>query len=76
VDEGKVATILTRDLWFTLAEFRNNFRFIDLDAFMAKHSISTVEELRAAYQYLLTEIHGRRHPFLILIMCPTIIATN
>jgi len=58
VDPGEVESILTRDIgdFNTLDDFRARFSFIDLDAFMAKHRISTVEELKEAYRYLITEI--------------------
>jgi hypothetical protein len=58
VDAGQVASILTREItgFDTLAEFRARFRFIDLDAFMGRHGITTVEELKEAYHYLLTEV--------------------
>ena len=46
----------------TLDEFRNQFRFIDLAAFMASHGITTVEELKEAYHYLITEIRLRTPP--------------
>lgn len=64
VDPGAVESILTHNLadFNTLDEFRNQFRFIDLDAFMAKHGITTVEELKEAYNYLITEIRLRTPP--------------
>jgi len=64
VDLGTVESILTHNLadFNTLDEFRNQFRFIDLDAFMAKHGITTVEELKEAYNYLITEIKLRTPP--------------
>lgn len=64
VDPGTVESILTRNLadFNTLAEFRNQFRFIDLDAFMASHGITTVDELKEAYHYLITEIRLRTPP--------------
>ncbi|MEZ4861761.1 MAG: hypothetical protein R3C14_10650 [Caldilineaceae bacterium] len=64
VDPGEVESILTHSLadFNTLDEFRNQFRFIDLDAFMAKHDITSVEELKEAYNYLITEIKLRTPP--------------
>jgi hypothetical protein len=61
VDANEVESILTRqiDEFNTLDEFRAHFRFIDLDAFMANHGFTTVEELRKQYHYLLTEIRLR-----------------
>ena len=64
VDQGAVESILTHNLadFNTLDEFRNQFRFIDLAAFMASHGITTVEELKEAYHYLITEIRLRTPP--------------
>ena len=64
IDPGAVESIMTHSLadFATLAEFRDQFRFIDLDAFMAKHSITTVDELKEAYHYLITEIRLRTPP--------------
>lgn len=61
IDTGEVESILTREItgFNTLDEFRARFRFIDLDAFMAQHHISTVDELKEAYHYLITEIRLR-----------------
>jgi hypothetical protein len=59
VDEGAIESIITRsiDNFKTLDEFKAFFRFIDLDAFLADHGITTVEELKEAGHYLLTEFH-------------------
>jgi hypothetical protein len=64
VDTGNIASILTPQIsgFTTLADFRSRFRFIDLDAFMAKHSLTTVDDLREAFQYLLTEIRLQTPP--------------
>ncbi|MCB0080362.1 MAG: hypothetical protein KDE47_05510 [Caldilineaceae bacterium] len=64
VDRGEVESILTHNLadFNTLDEFRNQFRLIDLDAFMAKHGITTVAELKEASNYLITEIKLRTPP--------------
>ena len=61
VDTGQVEAILNRrvDEFTTLEEFRAQFRFLDLDRFMAEHGIATVEDLRERYHYLLTEIQLR-----------------
>jgi hypothetical protein len=61
IDAGEVESILTNEItgFATLDEFRNRFRFLDLDAFMAEHGITTVEELREAFQYLRAEIRMR-----------------
>jgi hypothetical protein len=61
VDAGEVESFLTHEIvgFNTLDEFRARFRFIDLDAFMERHGITTVEELKEAYHYLLAEIRLR-----------------
>jgi hypothetical protein len=61
IDAGNVQSILTHEITgvTSLIDFRNRFRFFDLDAFMAKHGITTVEELRESFHYLLTEIELR-----------------
>jgi hypothetical protein len=61
VDLGGAEAVLTRafDDFSTLDEFREQFRFIDLDGFLTKHHISTVEELREAFDYVLTEVRLR-----------------
>jgi len=61
VDPGGIESALTRGLadFTTLDEFRDQFRFVDLDDFMARHHLSTVEDLREAFEYLLTEVHFR-----------------
>jgi hypothetical protein len=58
VDPGEVESILMQDIagFNSLNDFRARFRFIDLDAFMAEHHITTVEELREAYHYLTAQI--------------------
>ncbi len=43
----------------TFDEFRQRLPFVDLDAFMSEHGISTVEELREAFQYLLSTVRLR-----------------
>lgn len=48
------------DDFTTLDEFRARFAFIDLDAFMAAHHLSTVEDLRDAFDYLVAEIRLRQ----------------
>ncbi|MCA1705893.1 MAG: hypothetical protein LC808_22590 [Actinobacteria bacterium] len=49
----------TIDGFTTLDEFRQRFPFIDLNAFLAEHGISTVEQLRDAFQYLQTTVRLR-----------------
>jgi hypothetical protein len=64
VDAGEVESVRLHDLgaFSSLAEFRARFRFFDLDAFMAEHGITTVEELKRAYRYLLGEIKLKAVP--------------
>lgn len=64
VDTGEVESILVRQIddIVSIEDFRSRFRFLDLDAFLAEHNISTVEELRERYAYLLTEIKLRQPP--------------
>lgn len=40
----------------TLAEFEAKFRYFDLAGYLARHHITTVEELKGAYRHLLGEI--------------------
>jgi hypothetical protein len=60
-DAGAVDSILTRAIegFTTLAQFRAAFAFIDLDAFMSRHGLTTVDDLRNAYEYFKVEIKGR-----------------
>jgi hypothetical protein len=61
VDLGGIESALTRGLadFDTLDDFRDQFRYIDLDDFMARHKLVTVDDLREAFDYLLTEVHLR-----------------
>lgn len=62
IDPGQIESIVTRAIenFQTLADFEAYFLFIDLNAFMAEHGITTVEELREHARYLLTEIRTRQ----------------
>ena len=64
VDPGGIDTVLLQslDTFTTLDDFRSQFQFLDLDAFMAEHDLHTVEDLRAAFHYLRGEIHLRIPP--------------
>lgn len=44
----------------TFDEFRQRFLFFDLDAFLAKHRITTVEQLRESFEYIVTEVQLRK----------------
>ncbi|MFL6118350.1 hypothetical protein [Actinophytocola sp.] len=61
VDPSGAESVLSKgfDTFTTLDEFRARFTFLDLDAFLAEHHISTVEELRDAFDYVVTEIQLR-----------------
>jgi hypothetical protein len=61
VDPSGAESVLSRafDDFTTFDEFRARFSFFDLDAFLARHHISTVEELRDAFDYVVTEIQLR-----------------
>jgi hypothetical protein len=62
VDPGGAEAVLAKgfDTFRTLDEFRARFAFIDLDEFMARRHITTVEELREAFDYVVTEIRLRK----------------
>lgn len=62
VDPSGAEAVLSKafDTFTTLDEFRARFAFFDLDAFLAEHHISTAEELRDAFDYVVTEIQLRR----------------
>lgn len=61
IDPSGAEAVLSRsfDDFSTLDDFRARFSFFDLDAFLAEHHISTVEELREAFDYVVTEIQLR-----------------
>jgi hypothetical protein len=58
--ESSVSTSI--DNITSLADFRSRFRFLDLDDFLARMRISTVEELREAAEYVLTEVRLKPLP--------------
>jgi hypothetical protein len=64
IDPSGAEAVLSRafDKFTTLDEFRDRFLFIDLDGFLAKHRISTFEELRDAFDYIVTEVQLRTPP--------------
>ncbi|MFF0430695.1 hypothetical protein ACFYU9_00500 [Streptomyces sp. NPDC004327] len=63
-DAGGLDSLVVKavDDYTTLDEFRAQFRYLDLDAFMTSHGLSTVEDLRASGEYLRTEVRLRRPP--------------
>jgi hypothetical protein len=64
VDPGQVESIVTREIegFSTLDEFKARFQFLDLDAFLARLGITTVDELKSRYPTLLTEIRLEPSP--------------
>lgn len=62
VDPGGIESAVTRaiDHITSLDDFRSRFRYLDLEEFLARRRISTVEELRRSADYLLAEV--RLHP--------------
>lgn len=60
-DPGGVESVLAKSMddFATLEEFREQFRYIDVDDFMARHRLQTVEDLREAFEYLITEVRFR-----------------
>ncbi|MFI5529930.1 hypothetical protein ACIA8O_15450 [Kitasatospora sp. NPDC051853] len=58
LDPGAVESVTLNDIgeYQTLAEFQAKFRYFDLDGYLARHRIGTVDELRRAYRHLLGEI--------------------
>ncbi|MEU6238922.1 hypothetical protein, partial [Kitasatospora sp. NPDC047058] len=64
LDVGGVESVVTRivDDIATLDDFRAQVPFIDLDEFMHRHDLATVEDLREAGEYLVTEIRLRAPP--------------
>lgn len=64
VDPAGAESVLAKsfDEFTTLDEFRARFEFIDLDDFMARHHISTVEQLREAFDYVVAEVRLRTPP--------------
>ncbi|MDJ0371534.1 hypothetical protein QMK19_18045 [Streptomyces sp. H10-C2] len=63
-DPGGAEAVLSRgfDDFATLDDFRARFSFFDLDAFLARHRISTVEELREAFDYVVADVQLRTLP--------------
>ncbi len=63
-DPGGLESLVVRALddFSTLDEFRAQFRYLDVDAFMAAHGLTTVEDLREAGEYLRMEARLRRPP--------------
>ncbi|WP_405975260.1 hypothetical protein OG496_47035 [Streptomyces sp. NBC_00988] len=64
IDPAGAESVVSRafDDFATFDEFRARFTFFDLDAFLAEHGISTVEELKDAFDYVVAEIQLRTPP--------------
>ena len=64
IDAGEVESIMVREIAniTSLADFKSRFSFLDLDAFLAEHGISNVQELRDRFDYLLTEVKLKQAP--------------
>lgn len=66
IDPGGIESALSTSISdiTSLADFQSRFRFLDLDDFLARMRISTVEELRESAEYVLTEVRLRElQPF-------------
>jgi hypothetical protein len=63
-DGGGVDSIRIDDIgdFVTLEQFRQKFRYFDLDAFMAEHDLTTVDDLKNAFQYLRAQIRLTQPP--------------
>lgn len=57
IDPGELDSLRINPIgeFATLDEFRAKFRYLDLDAFMRENRLTTVEDLRRAFRYLLAE---------------------
>jgi hypothetical protein len=64
VDPGGIESAVSSSIGniTSLADFQSRFRFLDLDDFLARMRISTVEELRESAEYVLTEVRLRQLP--------------
>jgi hypothetical protein len=64
IDPGGIESAVTTSITdiTSLADFRSRFRFLDLDDFLARMRISTVEELRESAQYVLAEVRLKPLP--------------
>ncbi|ATL67462.1 hypothetical protein [Nocardia terpenica] len=64
MDPGELASLRVGDLgdFATLDEFRAKFHYFDLDAFLRDHHLSTVDDLRRAFRYLLAEVRLKPAP--------------
>ena len=64
LDPGGIESALTTSISdiTSLADFQSRFRFLDVDDFLARMRISTVEELRESAEYVLTEVRLRELP--------------
>lgn len=58
LDSGEIESIALADIgeFASLAEFEAKFRYFDLAGYMARHHLTTVDDLKRAYRHLLGEI--------------------
>ncbi|MBU2670207.1 hypothetical protein KOI35_42575 [Actinoplanes bogorensis] len=58
LDSAAVESIALGDVgeYDTLEEFRGKFRYLDLDGYLARHHVTTVDELKRSYRHLLGDI--------------------
>jgi hypothetical protein len=61
VDAGEIESIVARGIedFTTLAQFEARFAFLDLADFMTRHGLTTVDDLREAFDYLKLELRAR-----------------
>ncbi|MGW7528509.1 hypothetical protein [Streptomyces sp. NPDC054783] len=64
VEPGGAESVVTRmvDAVDTLDDFRRQVPFLDVDEFMSRHGLATVDDLRNAHEYLVTEYRLRTPP--------------
>jgi hypothetical protein len=64
VDPSQIESVSVREIegYETLDEFKAKFQFLDLDSFLARLGIKTVQELKARYQTLLAEFRMKPAP--------------
>jgi hypothetical protein len=64
IDSGGVESVVMSSIEDiqSFADFESRFRYLDLQAFLATHKITTVEQLREAAQYVLAEVRLKQPP--------------
>ncbi|RJL35433.1 hypothetical protein [Bailinhaonella thermotolerans] len=58
LDGGRIESVVLGDIgeYASLAEFQAKFRWFDLAGYLARHGLTTVEDLRRAFHHLLGEV--------------------